>query len=209
MTIGHVYRVRTQGTFMGQKVEWGVHMRHVGPGGDLNDFVNSWVATVGPLLIAATSVAVNWDKLTVSDTDIDGDESIDFGFTQPYPGAVAGEALPPQNTMLLSFKTGKPGRRRRGRAYIPGVSEANTANGLVSGAQLTALQALGLGLTNAYKAGGTEPQYQLCVYSPEALTPPPVKPFKPREGELITLITNAVADSVVRTQRHRALGVGR
>jgi hypothetical protein len=209
MTIGHTYRVRTQGTFLNQKVEWGVHMRHIGPGGDLNDFVNSWVATVGPLLIAATSSAVNWDKLTVSDTDDNGDESIDFGFTQPYPGAITGDALPPQNTMLISFKTGQKGRRKRGRAYVPGVSETNTVNGVISGAQLTALQALGTGLTNTYSAGGTEPQYQLVVYSPEQLDAPPPKTFKPRPGTLNTLITSVVADSVVRTQRHRAFGVGR
>jgi hypothetical protein len=209
MTIGHTYRVRTKGTFMNQKVEWGVHMRHVGPGGDLADFANSWVATIGPLLIAATSSAVNWDGLTINDVDDGGDESVDFGFTQPYPGAVTGDALPPQNTMLLSFKTGQKGRRRRGRAYIPGVSESNTANGQLTGTQLTALQALGAGLTNSYKAGGTEPQYQLVVYSPEVLTAPPPRVFKPRAGTLNTFISTAIADSVVRTQRHRALGVGR
>jgi hypothetical protein len=209
VTINHTYRVRTQGTFLNQKVEWGVHMRHVGPGGDLTDFVNTWVTTIGPLLIAATSAAVNWDRLTVSDTDDNGDESIDFAFTQPYPGAITGEALPPQNTMLLSFKTGQKGRRRRGRAYIPGVSEANTSNGVLTGTQLTALEALGAGLTNTYSAGGTEPQYQLVVYSPEALEAPPPKPFKPRTGTLNTFITTAVADTVVRTQRHRAFGVGR
>lgn len=209
MTIGHTYRVRTQGTLLNQKVEWGVHMRHVGPGGDLTDFVNSWVATIGPLLIACTSSAVNWDRLTVTDVADDGDESITFAFTQPYPGGVTGEVLPPQNSMLLSFKTGQKGRRRHGRAYIPGVSEANTASGLISGAQLTALTALANGLTNAYRAGGTEPQYQLVVYSPEELEAPPPKPFKPRPGELITFITAAQASDVVRTQRHRAFGVGR
>jgi hypothetical protein len=209
MTIGHTYRVRTQGTLLNQKVEWGVHMRHVGPGGDLTDFVNSWVATIGPLLIAATSASVNWDRLTVTDVADDGDESITFGFTQPYPGAIAGEVLPPQNSLLLSFSTGQKGRRRHGRAYIPGVSETNTSNGLVTGAQLTALQALGQGLTNTYRAGGTEPQYQLVVYSPEQLEAPPPKPFKPRPGELITFINAAIASEVVRTQRHRAFGVGR
>jgi hypothetical protein len=194
---------------MGQRVEWGVHMRHVGPGGDLTDFVNSWAATIGPLLLAATSVASNWDRVTVVDVAADGDESVTFAFTQPNPGLVAGECLPPQNSMLLSFKTGQKGRRRHGRAYIPGVSEANTANGLVTGTQLTALTALGQGLTNAYKAGGTEPQYQLVVYSPEQLVAPPPKTFKPRPGEIISFIQNIEAADVVRTQRHRAFGVGR
>lgn len=209
MTIGHTYRVRTQGTLLNQKVEWGVHMRHVGPGGDLADFAAAWTATIGPLLIAATSSAVNWDKLTVTDVDSNGDESFDLAFTQPYPGAVTGDVLPPQNSMLLSFKTGQKGRRRRGRAYIPGVSEANTANGQLTGTQLTALQALGAGLTNAFRAGGTEAQYQLEVYSPEQLEAPPVRPFKPREGTLHTFITSAEASPLVRTQRHRAFGVGR
>lgn len=209
MTIGHTYRVRTQGTLMNQKVEWGVHMRHIGPGGDLADFAASWAATIGPLLIACTSSAVNWDKLTVTDVAEDGDESVDFVFTQPYPGAVTGDCLPPQNSMLLSFKTGQKGRRRRGRAYIPGVSESNTANGALTGTQLTALQALGAGLVNAFRAGGTEPQYQLEVYSPEQLDPPKVRPFKAREGTLHTFITVAEASSIVRTQRHRAFGVGR
>jgi hypothetical protein len=209
VTIGHTYRVRTQGSLMGQRVEWGVHMRHVGPGGDLTDFINSWAATIGPLLLACTSTATNWDRVTVVDVAEDGDESVTFGFTQPNPGQVTGECLPPQNSMLLSFKTGQKGRRKHGRAYIPGVSEANTSNGLLTGSQLTALQALGAGLTNAYKAGGTEPQYQLVVYSPEELDPPPPKPFKPRPGILNTFITAAIGSDVVRTQRHRAFGVGR
>lgn len=209
MTIGHTYRVRNQGSLMGQRVEWGVHLRHVGPGGDLTDFLNAWAATVGPLMLAATSTACNWDRVTVVDVAEDGDESVTFQFTQPNPGLVAGECLPPQNSMLLSFKTGQKGRRRHGRAYIPGVSEANTSNGLLTGAQLTALQALGTGMTNAFRAGGTEPQYQLVVYSPEELDPPKPKTFKPREGTIITSITNIEASDVVRTQRHRAFGVGR
>lgn len=209
MTINHVYRVRTQGTLLNQKVEWGVHMRHVGPGGDLNDFVNSWVATIGPLLIAATSASVNWDRLTVTDVAEDGDESVEFGFTQPYPGAITGDVLPPQNSMLLSFKTGQKGRRRHGRAYIPGPSESNVSNGLLTGTQLTALTALGTGLVNTYGPGGTESQYQLVVYSPEELDPPPPKTFKPRPGTLISPITAGLASEFIRTQRHRAFGVGR
>lgn len=209
MTVGHTYRVRTQGTFLNQKVEWGVHMFHQGPTGTISDFAASWAATIGPLLIAATSSAVNWDKLTVTDTSTTGDESVDFVFTQPYPGAITGDPLPPQNSMLLSFKTGQKGRRKRGRAYIPGVAEANTTNGLVTGTQLTALQALGAGLINAYGPSGTNSNYKLVVWSPEQLTAPPPKTFKPRPGDIRTNVTVAEASSIVRTQRHRAFGVGR
>lgn len=209
MTINHVYRVRTQGTLMGQRVEWGVHMRHVGPGGSIADFASDWATAIGAALIAATSSAVNWDKVSVTDVAEDGDESVDLAFTQPYPGAVTGDCLPPQNSMLLSFRTGQKGRRRHGRAYIPGVSESNTANGLLTGTQLTALEGLGAALVSNFSAGGLNPQYQLVVYSPEQLEAPPVKPFKPRTGTIITPISAAEASTVVRTQRHRALGVGR
>lgn len=209
MTIGHTYRVRTQGTMLNQKMEFGVHIRHKGPSGSLSDLAASWTATVLPLVKAATSASVNWDKVTLSDVSSTGDESVDFAFTQPAPGAIAGDALPPQNAMLVSLRTGTKGRRRHGRFYLPGISEGNQTNGVLSGSQLTALQALAVGLTNAYGPGGTESNYELVVYSPEALTPPPPKEFKPRAGTLITAVTLADPDDVIRTQRHRAFGVGR
>jgi hypothetical protein len=123
-------------------------------------------------------------------------------------GQIAGEGAPPQTTAVISVHTGQKGRRRRGRFYVPGLAEAGTTGGNITGAQLTALAALGETIQNAFGATGTDAEYKLVVYSPEKLTfkTPPAP--KPRPGTITTRATDLILDTRVMTQRRRRLGVG-
>jgi hypothetical protein len=209
MTLGHTYRLRTIGSLRGSTVEFGVNLEHVGPGGTIADMANTWVTSMMPLVLNATSAEVNWSEIMISDRLATGDETVHFPLTQPNPGLVVGDCLPGQNAMVVSLTTGQKGRRMHGRLYLPGVSETTSANGQVTGAQLTAIQALGAGLVEHYGPGGTYPTYRLVIYSP------PTPPFKPKPAPpvhtdtLITPVTAYKADHIIRTQRRRAIGVGR
>jgi hypothetical protein len=204
------YRVRTIGRLHGHVVEFGVHVRQVGVDGSPADIASLWVGNVMPAVLAATSVEVNWDVVRVSDTRPPpiGTEGVDLPLTQPHPGLVAGECLPGQNSMLISFRTGLKGRRVRGRCYVPGVSETMTVGGKLTGTQLTALQALGQEIYTTFGAGQGNPNYALVVHSPP--TPPvKVKPPPPVHTDTLdTPITVADASELIRTQRRRQIGVG-
>jgi hypothetical protein len=209
MPADDVFRVRTKGTHLGSRVEFGVHIQFMSGAADPADLVGSWIANVMPLVVAATSVETNWLSVMASDTNPLGAASVEVGLTQPNPGAISGDALPPQNAIVVSLRTGLKGGRRRGRFFVPGIAETGTALGRLSGTQLTAIQALANGIMGVYGPAGTEAaNYRLSVYSPIDTTPPPPRKFKPKETELITHITTFTVDPVVRTQRRRAIGVG-
>jgi len=209
MTIGHTYRLRTLGTLRGSRVEFGVHLRHDSGTTDTAGAVAHWVANMTTPLIAATSTEVNWDEVVMSDVDPDGEESFRVTIGQPSPGTVIGDCLPGQNAMLVSLSTGQKGRRRHGRLYLPGVSESNQTNGRLVGTQLTAVQAFANALENFYGPSGTLAGWRLVVFSPRNVTPPKPKTFKPKEEELVTPIRETRVDDIIRTQRRRAIGVGR
>lgn len=212
MPSGDVYKVRTRGTLRNQQVEFGVHLVQTGATGSVQDIAASWVAEIMPLVLAATSAAVNWNEVVVSDTKTvaeGGTESFTLALTQPNPGLVAGDALPGQDTIVVSLRTGLKGARRRGRFYLPGVSEASQAEGLLGAPQLAAVQALGQALIDTYGPGGSTPQYGLRIWSPEKLTFPEPKPQKPRVGVQITPVTGYIVDQTIRSQRRRQAGVGR
>jgi hypothetical protein len=208
MAVGDTYRVRHRGRLRGARVETGYYLTAAQAPGDPSDAAGAAVAVVQPLLDAATSVEVNWDEIIISDVEPTGSEQVVMSLTQPHPGLVAGECLPNQATVVMGLRTGQKGGRHRGRMYIPGISESNHALGRVTGTQLTAIQALGAGLVSNYGPTGGDPDWRLQIYSPEDLTPPPVKVFKPRPGTRKTQVTSTDVDDLVASQRRRRPGTG-
>ena len=209
MPTNDVYRVRMRGTHLGSRIEFGAHIQFKSGSADAADLVGSWIATIMPLVTAATSVETNWTSVMASDVNPLGAASVEVGLTQPNPGAIAGDCLPPQNAIVVSLRSEFKGGRRRGRFFVPGIAESGAAAGRLSGAQLTAIQALAQGIMNAYGPAGTEAaNYQLVVYSPIDTTPPPPRKFKPKADEVITPVSTFVVDPVIHSQRRRAIGVG-
>lgn len=208
MAVGDTYRVRHRGRLRGARVETGYYLTAAQAPGDPDDAAGAAVAVVQPLLDAATSVEVNWDEILVSDVSVTGSEQVVMSLTQPHPGLVAGDCLPNQNAVVLGLRTGQKGGRHRGRMYIPGISEANSALGRVTGAQLTAIQALGNALVTNYGPTGADAAWRIQIYSPEDITPPPPKPFKARPGTIKTQVTSTDVDDLIASQRRRRPGVG-
>lgn len=208
MASGDNYRVRTVGTLRGSKVEFGVHITQTAGTTGAAELAAHWAANMTPLVIAATSAEVNWDEVIVADVNPLGKSSVHVAFTQPSPGAITGDCLPGQNSVVVQLLTGNKGRGGHGRFYVPGVSETNHVNGLLTGTQLTAIQALANGLENFYGPGGLFANYRLSIYSGEQLTPPRVKPFKARPGVIVQTVQDTRVDPIIRTTRRRAIGVG-
>jgi hypothetical protein len=208
MAAGDIVRLRTRGTMLGTRLEFGVWIRYETAAADALDLCGSWVAEVMPTVLAATPQSCNWDSLLVSSSAVAGPESVNFPLTQPNPGLLTGAVLPPQNAVVIGLRSGIKGGRRRGRIYFPGVTEQGQDDGKMEGAQLTAIQGFAQKLINTYGPSGTNADYRLVVYSPEVLTFRPRPVPKPRPGTLITEVTSTAIDPIVRTQRRRALGVG-
>lgn len=203
MPAGDVVRLRTIGSLLGQNVQFGLHFRYQTTGASASDLAASWEANIMDLVKAATSASCNYTTIMVADTDPNGAETAELTLTQPNPGGVAGDVLPPQCAAVISLRTGQKGRRRRGRFYVPGLVETYQQDGRLIGAQLTSLQALAQGIINFYGDTGSETDYRACVWSPQNLEATP-----PRPGDLATILRTAQVDTVVRTQRRRSLGVG-
>jgi hypothetical protein len=208
MPANDIVRLRTKGNLLGQRVEFGVHMRYVTASSNAQDLLEHWEATIMPLVLDASSSDATWDELQVSDTNPLGQESVRLALDLPNPGHVVGDSLPPQNAAVVSLRTGTKGGRRRGRFYFPGLVETGQANGILGGTQYGAILALAEGIINAYGPSGTNAEYRLVVYSPEVLTFKPPKEKKPRPGRIISQVTSAQVANTVATQRRRGIGVG-
>ena len=207
VTIGEVVRLTVRGTMHGSTVMYGHHFRAKSVPGTFLGLATAYATTIVPLLVAATSAEVTWLAVTVASTKVGGDETLNHPLPAATIGALTGDALPGQNSMLVSVHTGVRGRRYRGRFYVPGVTETGSTGGRIIGAQLTALNALAEGIQSAFTGSGNV-NWELAVYSPVSPPPPPPKTPKLKADTITTPATDLVADSVIVTQRRRRLGVG-
>lgn len=78
-----------------------------------------------------------------------------LSYDTPVPGGRSGDMLPPENSVVVSWRTGRPGPRGRGRIYPPasttsGVSSYGEVDGSMQGdlrdAAVTLLEGLGVNL---------------------------------------------------------------
>lgn len=209
MTINHVYRLNTRGTMFNQRVQFGVSLRQDGAAGDPTSLASHWITNIVPLIAAATSTSVTWNDVQVQDTSPTGDATYIAAISTGGTGTQTGDALPPQNAVVVQLRSAGKGRRTRGRFFLPGISETSTTNALLIAPQATAVASLASGLLSNYGPTGSQGSFHLVVWSPIDLTPPPPKKWKPKETELVTPVNSLVMDTTIRTQRHRAIGVGR
>lgn len=71
-----------------------------------------------------------------------------------FAGGLAGDVLPTQTAGLITKRTAVPGRRGRGRAYIPFPTESyNDANGLPTNAYMTPAGALAFSISQSVLVG--------------------------------------------------------
>jgi len=207
VAINDVVRLNVIGSLNGNVVMYGHHFRAKTTSGTFQTLASAYMTAVTALLQAASSAAVTWLEVSVAGTRSDADETHHAPFPAATIGTLTGDALPGQNSMLVSVHTGQKGRRKRGRFYVPGVSESSSIGGRIIAPQLTALNALAEGIQTAFTGAGNA-NWELVVYSPVSPPPPPPKTPKLKTDTISTPVTDLIADSLVVTQRRRRLGVG-
>jgi hypothetical protein len=132
-------------------------------------------------------------------------------------GLASGDALPPQCSLVWTLLTGYAGRRRRGRSYVFGLPEGAQTNGLWTTTVNTTSKAALATILGLYGVSGTDPQFQLGVWSERTASgcvPNPsgkglVNLETPRPELAFMRMTGYTVRDVVYTQRRRTLGVGR
>lgn len=108
-------------------------------------------------------------------------------------GTAGGEGLPPQNSGVVTLRTGVAGRRNRGRSYLAPSGEGSQAGGVFISAYITAVNAMFADML-PLSDSPTTATWQLGVWSDVAAA-----------GRAVTTVT---PQPVMATQRRRRLGVG-
>lgn len=106
-------------------------------------------------------------------------------------GARAGGGLPPQNSAVVSWRTGEVGRSHRGRTYFTAISETDQDKGVLGALYLNDLGVLIDRLVHLTVEGSA---VYLAVYS--------------RKLAEANIVQNWIARTSIKTQRRREIGVG-
>lgn len=148
----------------------------------------------------------------------DGAKILIGNFPAGHNGSqVSTEILPPQCAEVVTLGTGIAGRRRRGRSYLFGFSEAEQQSGVWTSTNQSVIQGQLATVLGEYGPAGTSPVFQLGVWSERRASgcwvPPGQKKAvnveTPHPEDAFTAVTGFTLRSTVYTQRRRTLGVGR
>jgi hypothetical protein len=210
MAVGDIAKLEIQFTYGAQLIRPGLHFQVAEGNQVLSTLISSWRGSCETAMLAAMG----------SNIQLTGYDAVDVRpgllatrheeVAPPLTGATAGDLLPPQDAVLMSFKTDSKSPRARGRIYWPGMTETDSFNGGVDAPGVAKWDALIAAMTANYIGTTPVSGWRLVNFSGEQLKapkPPPV--FVPREGDVITPVNNIVLDTIIRSQRRRQIGVGR
>lgn len=105
------------------------------PGDYLHDQVIPYVTTFMEAEAISSQCNLEWVKVSPINTlgHVVSLRNAYATTTSPVPGGLSSNLLPLQNSVVVSTRTGTPGRRGRGRFYLPGVGvNAMAATGLLA-----------------------------------------------------------------------------
>lgn len=116
-------------------------------------------------------------------------------------GTLGAFTLPPSSAAIITWRTGLPGRRKRGRTYIGGVERSQHAGGLLTAAYTgTNMANFGNQVLAVFGAAGSSPTTEMGVWS--RLNAGPDPPFNPAGFQVITGFTAQPALGTMGTRRH-------
>lgn len=111
---------------------------------DKASLATSFESVVGSTFIAAANVDVTTPKVKIRWLNSRTDPSVEVAMTGP--GAIAGERLPLDTTVVMLLGTNKRGARYKSRKFFGGANEADTTGDVLTGAGLGRWQSLRDGL---------------------------------------------------------------
>lgn len=89
----------------------------------------------------------------------------ELNFSPPLAGNVVGEALPPQNAGVITWRTALAGRSYRGRTYVPAIAEGQQTDGTLSTTWQTNAAAFVSALVGAFITNAATNNFRLVVIS--------------------------------------------
>lgn len=98
--------------------------------------VRNWYQTY---ILATQSTEIAIAGVTATNMDVPNGEEARASFTPPVAGALPGLAVSANVAFVVSHLTAKTGRSFRGRTYVPGLRQTDTAQNVVNSARIAAL----------------------------------------------------------------------
>jgi hypothetical protein len=112
------------------------------------DLVGAFRDKAEPALLSTFTSTLRIVRYTVSPVPGTGSTyQLDLGITGPV-GVRTGDRLPPRVATVLSFRSSHPGKRGRGRMYLPPASETDNTGGAPTADLLAACNNLGDAMLN-------------------------------------------------------------
>lgn len=113
---------------------------------ELADLCTSFRTSVLPSYEAAAHNSIAWTNLRARDMDTETGPAYDMALIGPFNGTRGNSRLNGSVTHVISKRTGKAGRKYRGRFYTVGPTSVDYTNDLANGAYMTLLGNLGAAL---------------------------------------------------------------
>lgn len=210
-----LYRIKLIGEVHGQATETAFHFQtsdvNVQPSYEveLRETMEDFIQYILPKVQAFCSQ--QWSAKTLVGVTLIPRESVFIETRIPNgAGFQSDDSLPSHDAGLLSLRTGKGGRSRIGRLYLPGVSENLSSTSRLEGQYLGLLSDFGSTLTQRYGLNGAYPYIRYGVFSRKlgvtrVLLPTPHLIYS-HNG--FTIVRNTVARPEIATQRRRKLARG-
>lgn len=142
-------------------------------------------------------------------------DTVETAYPAEIPGTIVGNGLPSLCAAVTGLRTGQPGKSKRGRIYMAGLPAANETDSQLTGAYVTALQAMWTALVAEYGGGGTNADWEWGVFSVKLggsliVPTPPKQPYYSDPFNLagFQAITAAITRSFVSSFVSRKYGRG-
>jgi hypothetical protein len=229
MAVGDVYRLVLQQLYSGQKIQNSLHFRRKAALDPIQadcfalatDWVNALKTHQSPELLHTGWQVQQVRGGTVEynpDCTREGGLVFEGTYTPPSVGVHASaNGMPPQSAIVTTLRTGFAGRRRRGRFYFAGWGEIQQNIGQVVPGFVTELQNMWNAQLVQYGTAGTDPQWELGVWSSRIATgcePAPAHPHNLTNidpvdpDDAYRAVTETIVRPIVYGQHKRTIGVG-
>lgn len=211
-----LYRIKLIGELHGQATETAFHFLTNSSGNvnnsyqtELTDLLAHFITNIVPKV--QTFACQEWAGKTVTAITLIPKAEV-FLETRLAngTGVQSDNSLPSFCAGVLSLRTGKGGRSRIGRLFLPGVAEGLSSASRLEGNYLSLLAAIGSALTASYGASGSYPYVRYGVFSRKlgvtrTLLPTPSLTYNEVGFQMVT---NTVARPEIATMRRRKLARG-
>lgn len=151
-----------------------------------------WTVVVAPFYKPLCGAGVNFEEVIVTDRSAAGLNTATYTPPQPQPGGASGELLPANASVVISNRTGRTGRKNRGRTYLFGLTEAQDVGSTVNSTYVTAALTLWQNLQAFIGTSAIPVEYVVAS----------------RKFLVMTKIIAAVVNAFIDSQRNRLVNRG-